>query len=80
MEEIYKDHEIKASAWQIAHTRQWKPHVIILWKEGGTTRIQPFTLNNHSFSSVEEAQESGLSFARKWIDDGKPDFSLPLDW
>jgi len=50
MNETHKGHNIVISASRSGDTRQWKPHVKIIWSEDG-----------------------GLIFAKKWIDDGKPD-------
>ena len=76
MEDSYKGHRIKSAGWRIAQTVAWKPHVIIMWVDDTSMRLQPFTLNR-AFTSKEEAETDGYTFAKKWIDAGKPEF-LPL--
>jgi len=71
--ETYQAHKISASGWPTERTESWRSHVIIVWWDGGFKRAQPFTCNNQVFPSEEDAEAFGLSFAKTWIDDGKPD-------
>ena len=45
-----------------------------VYSEGGRNIIKNFTIDQ-TFSTREEAEQAGLSFAQKWIDDGKPDLT-----
>ena len=69
--EIYKEHAIHASAWEFPGKRQWEPHVFVTWNDGSQMmdKLPNFI---KSFSTREEAERYGITFARKWIDDGKP--------
>jgi len=73
MDADYKEHHIIASAWH--NPDGWKPRLHIVWSESDKTPIThtQFTIKQR-YATEEEAQQAGLSFAKKWIDDGK----LPL--
>jgi hypothetical protein len=67
--EIYKDNEISASAVQ-SDAGGWTPQVMV-------TEIRlkmDVTVPNitQAFPTREEAEKQGLSFAKNWIDQGKP--------
>ena len=74
MEEIYKGHKITASAWRLTDrlTQKWQPKVTIMWSEGVRQLIKYPQITKY-FSTQVEAEREGLAFAKKWIDDGKPD-------
>ena len=65
----YKGHDIHATASYVPDG--WKPHLYVVYSEGGRNIIKNCTINQ-TFSTREEAEQAGLSFAQKWIDDGKP--------
>lgn len=73
MEENYKGHDITASAWQITDTQRWQPKLAIIWREGSNEAIKYPVITKY-FSTRVEAEREGLAFAKKWIDDGKPNF------
>ena len=58
--------------------RQWKLCLTIIWSEDGKGITTKLTVNR-TFRLREEAEMDGLRFAKKWIDDGKPDLSLVPD-
>jgi hypothetical protein len=71
----YKQHLITSIAQLNPQTRRSNPKVSILCpSEGGTQRMKR-VLFKQSFDTPEEAEREGVAFARKWIDDGKPDLS-----
>jgi hypothetical protein len=72
MNETHKGHNIVISASRSGDTRQWKPHVKIIWSEDGRGKITTPNVNG-AFGARREAEMGGLIFAKKWIDDGKPD-------
>ena len=72
MTEEYKGHSITASAWEILDTQQWEPRLVIIWQQQGAFPVKAPNINKF-FSTREKAESEGLSFAKKWIDDGKPD-------
>jgi hypothetical protein len=47
------------------------PKVGSLWFEGSQQLDRSFTIQK-IFAIAKEAEEAGLAFATKWIDDGKP--------
>jgi hypothetical protein len=72
MDKVYKGHDIHSTAWELLHPIGWEPHFYVSWPETGQTITKNFTVNQ-VFSTLEEAERSGVSFAQKWIDDGKKD-------
>jgi hypothetical protein len=70
MNETQKGHNIVISASRSGDTRQWKPHVKIIWSEDGQGEIS--TLNVKGAVGARR-EAGGLIFVKKWIDDGKPD-------
>jgi hypothetical protein len=75
MNETHKGHKIIVSASRQAATRQWEPRLTVIWSEDGNGRLSKLTVNR-AFRVRREAEMEGLIFAKKWIDDGKPDLSL----
>jgi len=65
----YKGHDIRATASYVPDG--WKPHLYIVYSDGGRNIIKNFTIDQ-TFATSEEVEQAGLSFAQKWIDDGKP--------
>ena len=78
MHKTYKGHTILVSASRLAITRQWKLCLTIISSEDGKGIVSKLTVNR-TFRLREEAEMDGLLFAKKWIDDGKPDLSLAPD-
>ncbi len=72
MDKDYKAHNIHATASYVPDG--WKPHLYVVYSEGGRNIIKNFTIDQ-TFATSEEAEQAGLSFAQKWIDDGKPDLT-----
>jgi|SoiMetStandDraft_2_1073263.scaffolds.fasta_scaffold158586_1 hypothetical protein len=70
MHEDYKGHGIHLTASFVPDG--WKPHLYVVFNEGGQNILKNFTIDQ-TFATSEEAEQAGLSFAQKWIDDGKPD-------
>ena len=71
----YKLHLITSTAQLNPKTRQSSPKVSILCPSEGGPQLMKRVLLKKSFETPEEAEREGLAFARKWIDDGKPDLS-----
>jgi hypothetical protein len=78
MDVDYKGHHIVALAWH--NPDGWKPHLDIAWSESDKTPIthRPFTIKKR-YATEKEAQEAGLAYAKKWIDEGKPDPAVQVD-
>jgi len=68
--EIYKDNEIHSSAVQSADSGLWTPDVTATKMTVKMRLTVPNT--NKTFPTREEAEQAGLLFAKKWIDDGQP--------
>jgi hypothetical protein len=71
MNETHKGHNIIASVSRSAGTRQWKSQVKIIWSEDGKGRVSTLDVDR-VFNARREAEMGALIFAKKWIDDGKP--------
>ena len=77
MNATHKGHRILVSSSRRA-PRQWKLCLTIIWSEDGKGISSKLTVNR-TCRLREEAEMNGLRFAKKWIDDGKPDLSLVPD-
>jgi hypothetical protein len=75
MEETYKGHTIVASTWQLADSGHWEPRVLVTWNEQQEERTKSLVFTR-PFSAQREAEREGLQFAKKWIDDGKPELRM----
>lgn len=68
--EIYKDNEVHASAVQSVDSGLWTPHATVT---DMTVKMRLTVPNiDQTFPTREEAEQAGLLFAKKWIDDGQP--------
>jgi hypothetical protein len=74
MNNTHKGHKIIVSTSRLTATR-WEPRVTVIWSEDGDGKLSKLTVNR-AFRVRREAEMEGLTFAKKWIDDGKPDLSL----
>ena len=74
MNETHKGHNIIVSTARVPATRQWEPRIKVIWSEDGKGRLSNLT-DNRRFRVRQKAEMEGLTFAKKWIDDGKPDLS-----
>jgi len=75
MNETHKGHGIIVTATRLAGAPQWKPSITVIWSEDGKGSVSKLTLDR-AFRLRREAETEGVKFAKKWIDDGKPDLSL----
>jgi hypothetical protein len=76
MNGTHKGHNIIVSAARRAATRQWEPRLTVIWSEEGQGKFNKLTVDR-AFRARQEAEEEGLRFAKRWIDNGKPD--LPIE-
>jgi hypothetical protein len=65
----YKNHMIKIQVTE--EGVRWNCRMVVEWSDGADLRTEPFTISE-TFASQSEAESWGLQFAKKWIDDGKP--------
>jgi len=73
MDELYKGHHITVLARRLTDSQEWQPKLMIRWSEGDRKLIKYRQIIKH-FPTQVEADREGLASAKKWIDDGKPDF------
>ena len=72
MDEDYKGHHIQSVPRHLLpDSERWTAQVLINWTDGRRKQFRRFDVKR-GFSTEEEAELAGLTFARKWIDDGKP--------
>jgi hypothetical protein len=74
MEETYKAHVIRSGARPVPNSSKWKPVAQVCWREGQNERKKTW-MGWHfkrSFSTERTAEIAAHLFAKKWIDDGKP--------
>jgi hypothetical protein len=55
MDQVYKGHNIQASAWHISYRFRWKPDVVINYNSGGKQIFHTLTMDP-IFSTREEAE------------------------
>ena len=79
MDADYKGHHIEAYAW-LAPDGRWVCRLIISWSEVGQVLFKcPYIAR--TFATKEETEREGFLFAKKWIDDGKPDLqNMTREW
>ena len=72
MDEDYKGHHIQSVPRHLLpDSERWTAQVLINWTDGRRKQFRRFDVKR-GFATEEEAELAGLTFARKWIDDGKP--------
>ena len=71
MDEDYKGHHIRSAPRHFSESNRWTSHVVINWTAGSREEFREFEVKR-GFATQEEAEQEGLIFAKKWIDDGKP--------
>ena len=73
MDQVYKNHNIQVSSWLIVSG--WKPSVVVTYSEGGKNMLKHIAIDQ-IFPTCVEAEQAGLDYVCKWIDDGKPERGL----
>jgi hypothetical protein len=71
MDEDYKGHHIRSVPRHLPESNRWTSHVVINWTARSREESRQFEVKR-GFATQEEAEGEGLTFAKKWIDDGKP--------
>jgi hypothetical protein len=71
----YKDHQIEVSASFPSKGSGWMPEVFVTYSEKGRNVLKSLRIDQ-TFATPDEAEQAGVKYAKKWIDDGKPDLSL----
>jgi hypothetical protein len=68
----YKDHRIEVTVRAIDDYNDWRTDILVTYSEHGKAVLQCPRMDQ-TFANPKEAEEAGVEFAQKWIDDGKPD-------
>jgi hypothetical protein len=72
MDEDYKGHHIQSVPRHLLpDSNRWTAQVLINWTDRSRKEFRRFDVKR-GFATQEEAEQAGLAFGRKWIDDGKP--------
>jgi hypothetical protein len=71
VDEDYKGHHIHSRARPILESGRWIPHIVINWTAGSREEFRQFDMKR-GFATEQEAEEAGVTFAKQWIDEGKP--------
>jgi hypothetical protein len=74
----YKDHHIEVSASTVRDPAGWAAHIFVSYTEHGKSVLKSLRMDQ-TFATPKEAETAGIEFAKKWIDDGKPDTNLTKD-
>ena len=70
MNRTHKGHTIFIAATRFGQ-REWKPSVRVIWSENGEGKLNTLDVKA-AFKAREEAETAGFTFAKSWIDSGKP--------
>jgi hypothetical protein len=73
----YKGHRLFAFTWRNGDGK-WKPNIQIIDLSSGN-RIQLPSFGK-TYGTEKDAEQAGLTFAKKWIDDGMPPVILEADY
>jgi hypothetical protein len=68
----YKDHHIEVSVRAVVDPNGWRPDIFVSYSEHGKNVLKSVPMDQ-SFATPDEATQGGVEYAKKWIDDGKPD-------
>ena len=71
----YKNHRIEVSVRSVSDGSGWMPDVVVTYSENGKSKLTSLRMDQ-TFATPNEAEQGGIEYAKKWIDDGKPSQSL----
>jgi hypothetical protein len=72
-------HLIETSAREIPNSHNWAATVFVSWDGEGEFKIPEFHGPADGFATQKDSESWGIAFGKKWINDGKPDFTSPVD-
>ena len=72
---VYQNHIIK-SVPQKLFNKEWRPHVVIIWKSGRAMDSRHMTPTG-TFKSEREADRCGIGYGQKVIDKASSSHKLP---
>ena len=67
----YKNHWIHVSVRSFRHGSGWTADVYVMHSENGKNVLNSLR-TAQTFDTPSEAEQGGVEYAKKWIDDGKP--------
>jgi hypothetical protein len=76
-DENYKGYHIESKPKKLPDSGRWTPYVFINGTNGRREHFRRFFIKR-GYATQEEAAQAGLTFAKNWIDDGKPTLSKDL--
>jgi hypothetical protein len=69
----YKDHRIEVSVRAVGDSKVgWTPDIFVSYSQHGKSVLTILRMDQ-TFTTPNEAENAGIEFAQKWIDDGKPE-------
>jgi hypothetical protein len=74
MDENYKGYHIESKPKKLPDSGRWTPYVSINGTNGRREQLVRFSIKR-GFATEEDAAQAGLTFAKNWIDDGRPALS-----
>ena len=75
----HTEHLIEISATAIPNSHNWAATVLVSWDGEGQRNVHEFHGPADGFATQKDSESWGIEFGRKWINDGKPDFTSPAD-
>jgi hypothetical protein len=70
----YKNHRIEVSVRSASKGSGWDADVYVTYSENGKNVLKSLRMDQ-TFATPDKAEQAGVEYAKKWIDDGKPDLS-----
>ena len=67
----YKNHQIEVSVRLVTVGSGWTPDVFVTYSENGKNVLESLRMDQ-TFASPDKAEQAGVEYAKKWIDDEKP--------
>ena len=64
----YKDHQIEVSVRLVTVGSGWTPDVFVTYSENGRNVLESLRMDQ-TFATPNEAEQAGVEYATKWIDD-----------
>ena len=71
----YKSHHIEVSVRSVTYGSGWMADVFVTYNENGKNVLKSIRMDQ-TFATPDEAEQAGVEYAKKWIDDVKPDLRL----
>jgi hypothetical protein len=73
-DENYKGNHIESKPRNLPDSGRWTPYVSISGTDRRREQLRRFWIKR-GFATEQDAAQAGLTFAKNWIDDGRPTLS-----